>query len=91
MISLDAEVSELWAKEHGIAPDALHEDQRVRALIQVGVDEVNSHLAQVEKIKKFAILPRPLSIEHGELTPTLKVKRAKVSEHFAELIEEMYA
>ncbi len=45
----------------------------------------------MEKIKKFELLPRPLSIEHGELTPTLKVKRSKVSEHFADLIETMYA
>jgi len=91
VISLDPEISVEWAKEHGIEAAALASDARVRALVQAGIDEVNGHLAQVEKIKKFEILPRPLSIEDGELTPTLKVKRAKVSEHFADLIESMYA
>ena len=54
------------------------------------VEEVNAKLARVEQIKKIRILTRPLSIEDGELTPTLKVKRAKVSEHFADEIEELY-
>ncbi len=91
VISLDPELSEEWAKEHGIDKDDLPKDERVRKLVQDGIDRVNAHLAQVEKVKKFAILPRPLSIEDGELTPTMKVKRSKVSEHFAELIESMYS
>jgi long-chain acyl-CoA synthetase len=45
----------------------------------------------VEQIKKFTILHRNLSVEDGELTPTLKVKRAKVNDHFADDIEAMYA
>ena len=91
VISLDPDVSVEWAKEHGVDPSELNQDQRVRALVQAGIDAVNADLAQVEKIKKFEVLPRPLSIEDGELTPTLKVKRSKVSDHFAELIESMYA
>ena len=91
VISLDPDVSAEWAKDHGVAPDTLSQDQRVRALVQAAIDDVNNDLAQVEKIKKFEVLPRPLSIEDGELTPTMKVKRSKVSEHFAELIESMYA
>ena len=91
VISLDPEVTPAWAKENGVDPDALVTDAKVRAAVQAGIDAVNKDLAQVEKIKKFEILPRPLSIEHGELTPTLKVKRNKVNEHFAELIESIYA
>jgi len=52
---------------------------------------VNGSLARVEQVKKLAVLPRPLSIEGGELTPTMKVKRAKVYAHFANEIEAMYA
>ena len=78
-------------ENHGVDPDTLSQDQRVRALVQAAIDDVNNDLAQVEKIKKFEVLPRPLSIEDGELTPTMKVKRSKVSEHFAELIDSMYA
>ena len=51
---------------------------------------MNQHFARVEQIKKFTILHRNLSIEDGELTPTLKVKRAKVHDHFADDIERMY-
>lgn len=47
-------------------------------------------LARVRQIKKFTILERPLSIECGELTPTLKVKRKVVREHFAAEIDGMY-
>ncbi len=62
----------------------------LRERVQKIVDETNTHLARVETIKKFVILPRSLTVEHGELTPTLKVKRRKVNEHFADEIESMY-
>ena len=55
------------------------------------VGEVNTLFARVEQIKKFTILRRNFTIEDGELTPTLKVKRAKVNDHFADDIEAMYA
>ncbi len=51
--------------------------------IQEAVETTNKDLARVEQIKKFTVLPRNFSIEDGELTPTLKVKRKKVYEHFA--------
>jgi long-chain acyl-CoA synthetase len=51
---------------------------------------MNSHFARVEQIKKFKILTRNFTVEDGELTPTLKVKRAKVNDHFAEDIESLY-
>jgi long-chain acyl-CoA synthetase len=54
------------------------------------VDQLNAGLNQWETIKKFAILPRDLSEEAGELTASLKVRRKQVEEHFAHLIEDMY-
>jgi len=57
----------------------------------VHVDAVNSELARVEQIKKFTIVERAFSIEGGELTPTLKVKRKIVNENYADDIESMYA
>ena len=59
-------------------------------LIQTELDRANSNYAQVEQIKKFTILDHDLSVETGELTPTLKVKRNVINEHYAELFESMY-
>jgi len=90
LISLDPEAAAQWASENGCDVGSLHTNEDLRASIQQEIDSVNSRYARVEQVKKFAILPRPLSIDDGELTPTLKVKRSKVSEHFADLIESLY-
>ena len=58
--------------------------------IQKEVDELNEHFAQYEKIKKFVLMPRLWSINDGELTPTLKVKRKIITAKNKELIEGMY-
>ena len=55
------------------------------------VDGLNRELAQYERIKRFALLPKEFSIESGELTPTLKVKRKVVEERWRETIKELYA
>ena len=66
-------------------------DDEVQAKVQAAVDEVNASSSRVRQLKKFAILEEPLSIEHGELTPTLKVKRKVVRDHFSDEIEAMYS
>ena len=63
----------------------------VRALYQEIVDGLNRELSQFERIKRIAILPREFSIESGELTPSLKVKRKVVEQKWAQTIEELYA
>jgi long-chain acyl-CoA synthetase len=60
-------------------------------LVQEIVDDVNSDRVRVEQIKRFAILPRDFSQEEGEITPTLKLRRKIVHEHFAEQIEQLYS
>jgi long-chain acyl-CoA synthetase len=62
----------------------------VIALYQELVDALNRDLAQFERIKRLAILPREFSIESGELTPTLKVKRKVVEERFKDMIASLY-
>ncbi len=79
LISVDPEATE------GMGADD------VRTGVQGAVDEVNVGQARVRQLKRFVILERPLSIEGGELTPTLKVKRKVVREHFADQIEAMYS
>jgi long-chain acyl-CoA synthetase len=59
-------------------------------LIQGELDKVNETLSQVEKVKKFTILPKKLYEEDGEVTPTMKVKRKYVNQAFTDLIERMY-
>jgi long-chain acyl-CoA synthetase len=60
-------------------------------LVQEIVDEVNRDRVRVEQIKRFTILPRDFTQEEGEVTPTLKLKRKVVHEHFAAEIEELYS
>jgi long-chain acyl-CoA synthetase len=91
LITIDPEAGAAWAAAHGENPNALHESEKLRASIQGHIDEMNEHFARVEQIKKFTILPKNFSVDGGDLTPTLKVKRSKVSDHFAAEIEAMYA
>ncbi|MEM7137633.1 MAG: long-chain fatty acid--CoA ligase [Myxococcota bacterium] len=91
LVTIDAEAGPEWATQNGEDPAALNTSQKLRASIQAHIDEMNQEFARVEQIKKFTVLHRNLSIEDGELTPTLKVKRAKVHDHFSDDIEKMYA
>ena len=70
--------------------DAIARDPRVVALYQETVAKLTPHLARFEQIKKVALLPRELTIEAGEMTPTLKVKRRVVEERYRDVIEAMY-
>ena len=92
LITLDPDEILPWAAEQGLPEDVeqLAAADQVVALVQSEVDRANANYAQVEQIKRFAILARDLSIEDGELTPTLKVKRTVVSERYAELLDSLY-
>jgi long-chain acyl-CoA synthetase len=65
--------------------------EHFRAFLQREIDLVNQRLARVQTVKRFAVLASELSIEGGELTPTLKLKRNVVAEKYAAVIEELYA
>src|SRR4029450_4833680 len=82
LITLDGTEIEKWRDGGG---------EDVGTLIQSVVDEVNRQHSRVEQIKRFAILPREFSAEEGEVTPTLKLRRRVVQEHFADEIERLYA
>ena len=60
-------------------------------VVQEIVDEVNRDRVRVEQIKRFRILPRDFSQEEGEITPTLKLRRRVVEEHFADEIAQLYS
>jgi long-chain acyl-CoA synthetase len=93
LVTLDPEEVVAFAKEHGLPedPEQLASNQHVFSAVQAHVDEINEKFARVEQIKKIKILPYDLTQEGGELTPTLKVKRAVVAEKHAAEIEGLYA
>jgi long-chain acyl-CoA synthetase len=66
-------------------------DRNPQELVQELVDDVNRDRTRVEQIKRFVILPRDFSQEEGEVTPTLKLRRKVIHEHFADQIERLYA
>ena len=80
----------MGAAEHRIDAAELHRHPALRDVIAKHVETVNGEFARVEGVKKFRVLSRNLTIEDGELTPTLKVKRKIVCEHFAPEIDAMY-
>jgi long-chain acyl-CoA synthetase len=92
LVTLDPEEVLPWAKDRGLPEDLarLAEHEEVQALVQTELERANSNYAQVEQAKRFMILDHDLSIDTGELTPTLKVKRNVVYERYAELFESMY-
>ena len=93
LVSLDPEALAKFAADRGLTGDyaALSQSPEVRAAVQANIDTLNEGLNRWETIKKFTILPRDLSEEDGELTASLKVKRKVVEEHFADVLESMYA
>lgn len=83
-----------WASAQGIAVgerQALLSHPQVLKLYQDIVDKVNEGLARFETIKKFRVLPEPFTMDGGELTPTLKVKRRVILQRYGHLIDSMYA
>jgi long-chain acyl-CoA synthetase len=71
-------------------PVAFAANEKVREIVWKDIDAVNQKFARIEQIKRFAILPRDLSQEQGELTPTLKVKRSVVYEKYAPDVAALY-
>ncbi len=85
-----------WAKRKGVqlggdSNKDLIENEKVRERIQREVDEMNKGFGNWERIKKFELLENEMSIEGGELTPTLKLKRKKIIEKFRDLYDHIYA
>ena len=93
LITLDPEALPAWAAERGLGTDmeSLAASDEVRELVQGIVDEVNADRSRYEQVKRFAILPRDFTMDDDELTPTLKLKRRVVSQHFASELEDLYA
>jgi long-chain acyl-CoA synthetase len=92
LLTLDADEAPALAQELGVDGDvrAMANDERVREVLQKEVDQANSQFARIEQVKKFTVLESDLSQEAGELTPTMKVKRAVVEKRYADTFDELY-
>jgi long-chain acyl-CoA synthetase len=93
LVTLDPEEAVKYAQENNLPEDPaqLAQNPDVKAAIEAHVEKINQSFARVEQVKKIAILPHDLSQESGELTPTLKVKRAVVAQKHEGEIEQLYA
>jgi long-chain acyl-CoA synthetase len=89
VFALDAELLAAFAQREGIPADPSH--PRVNAVLQAVVDEANLKLASFEQIKTFRVSPGAFTVDGGELTASLKVKRHAVAQKYKTLIEAMYA
>ncbi|HEY1696934.1 MAG TPA: AMP-dependent synthetase/ligase [Polyangiaceae bacterium] len=92
LVTLNAETASRFARDHGKPDDVtkLADDAEVRAAVEREIAAVNGRLSSFESVKRFAILPKDFTIDGGELTPTLKVKRKVVSERYRATIDGLY-
>jgi long-chain acyl-CoA synthetase len=94
LVTLDTDEVARWAAGQGLqlgSSEQMASHPMVRGLIEGEVAQANRQLASFESVKYFRILPRDLTVETGELTPSLKVKRKVMAERYRREIEEMYA
>jgi len=93
LVTLDEEPTMKWARDKGYSGKSYAEIVQmpeIKQLLAPYFDEVNKHLAKYETVKKFAILPKDLTVDEGELTPSLKVKRKVVEKKYGGLLDKMY-
>ena len=76
--------------ENGHELSDFTDSDTIRSELQSEVDSLNQQFSNPEQLKKFAILPRDFTIDNGELTPTLKIRRKQINENWSDIIESMY-
>ena len=94
LLTLDEEAVKQWADEHALTFNTtaeLTQNASIYKLIESVIAEKNRTLASYETIKKFAILERDLTVEDGELTPSLKLRRKEVTRKYQDLLDSFYS
>lgn len=94
LVAIDPDEFPRWAQQHGKESRTVADlvsDPELRATVQAAVDDANKAVSRAEAIRSFRIVPDDFTIEGGELTPTLKVKRSVVAEKYRPLIDDLYA
>ncbi|MEP6863725.1 MAG: long-chain fatty acid--CoA ligase, partial [Deltaproteobacteria bacterium] len=93
LITIDEEALMKWARDKGLSNksyDELVKSKDVHELLAPYFDEANKSLAKYETVKQFSIIPKDLTVDDGELTPSLKVKRKVVEKKYAAMLDKMY-
>ncbi len=91
LLTLDEEMINRFIAEHNISDqESISTNPALIEAVQKRIDEVNTRFARVEQVRNFYIAPSQFSIERGELTPTLKLKRQVILNEYADQIDEMY-
>lgn len=92
LLTLDADAAAKWAEARGklADPAALAHDPDLLREIEESVKKVNEEHAKIEQIKAWRVLPHDFTVDAGELTPTLKVKRGVITSRYADVIEDLY-
>jgi len=88
----DGDWLKAWAKEHGKPLDLaeLTEDADLRAALDAVVTRVNGRLSNIERLRRFIIAGEPFTIENGQMTPTLKIRRHIIIEQYGDRLEALY-
>lgn len=94
LVTLDADILPSWLAQHGMSSDTPMEELATHPVVvdhvQSVIDRANESVSQAESIRAFRIVPVDFSIEAGQMTPSLKIKRAVVLEDYAALVDEIY-
>ncbi|WFE42802.1 AMP-binding protein, partial [Verrucosispora sp. WMMD1129] len=93
LVTVDPQAWTRWREQHGhpgASVSALRDDPALRGEIQMAIDRANRSISRAEQVKTFRILHRDLTEVDGELTPTLKIKREAVQDHFADEVAALY-
>ncbi|HET7763449.1 MAG TPA: long-chain fatty acid--CoA ligase [Phycicoccus sp.] len=94
LVTLDPDAIQGWAAQHGMEGRSYHEivtSDACREMVQGYIDQLNAGLNRWETIKKFTILENDLTVEEGELTPSLKLKRKVVHDRYKDVLDSHYS
>ncbi|GAB4394721.1 MAG: AMP-dependent synthetase/ligase [Kiloniellaceae bacterium] len=88
----DDEFAAQWGRGNGKGRDlaTLRDEPEFRAALSQVVDRVNGNLSSLEKVRRFAILSEPFSVENGMMTPTMKIRRHKIKDAYGQVLEDLY-
>lgn len=92
LIVPDADFIAAWAKAHGVSDDmaALSHNTEFKSAVAKAIENANKQLSAIEKVRKFVLATQPFTVENGQMTPTLKVRRHAVLREYREALDALY-